>query len=260
MKQLKRNYSCILVLILTLAKLAGYGQTFAVNDNGININNTAINWVVARGMTAPPRWTIPVNNPSYNSSNGFVTAIATNFLSYQNGGNCYNSNGIWYPITNNPPNGWAPDDSTPVFFRLAFNLPNGTITNCHLHFFIDDSLALYINGSFVAAQYHAVADFSQNQIGSLFRCGDNVIAILGKNSQTPCYMLNFDVYSDSYITIDTTQHINLNFNLPPDTMFCNGHGSVSLHVPIVTDYYHWNTGDSTSGIFVTYSGTFIVTA
>ena len=249
----------LFILLFAFSNLSSYGQNFQIGENGININGTITNWVVARGSTAPGGWTRPSNNPSYNTINGFVPPIATNFLSYLNGGNCYNPNGIWYPITNNPPNGWSPSDSALVFFRLAFNLPNGAIVSCKLHFFVDDSLALYINGTFVAANYHTAADFDQTQIGSLFTCGENVIAILGKNTQTPCYMLNFSTYNDSYLNIDTTQPINLVFTLPAHSIYCSSGDSVALQVPVQADHYSWSTGDSTAGIIVRHAGTYTVT-
>lgn len=191
------------VLGLLLSQSASAG-TDTISNAGISINGVITPWVVARDTVAPQGWTVPSYDPNYNTQYGFVAPITTNWSAAAQF--CYNSDGIWYPITNTPPTGWAPDDSIPVYFRLAFNLPNDMITDASISLFIDDLFTLYVNGNYIGGPYNGRVTYPADSILRFLHCGANVIAIEGKNTRQPCYMLN--LFSGSYITVDTSQPLS----------------------------------------------------
>lgn len=82
-------------------------------------------------------------------------------------------------------------------FRHVFSL-YGTITNCIGHFYFDDNGTVWINGVQVLDDTGGGASTFDNVVldPSLFRAGDNLIAVWGHNTTAPYNNIEVDITFD----------------------------------------------------------------
>lgn len=159
-------------------------------------------------------------------------------------------------------NPWMTNDD-PVYFRKHFNLLSTNVSCSDLKIFADDYAEVYINGreithtltnpSGVSTWSTIVVPGAVLDSMHLLRCGDNVIAILGKNNVRFCWYV---VFSWSFTSKDT---ITVNTTLPT----CTSTGSATASItptPASTITYAWSNGDTGATINGLIPGIYTVTA